>query len=78
MTRPWEDKPWFEQYQLALLESDPAALPYRVRVSEAAIHSRVEELGYGESDQREMIALNDAVNVLRVLLEHEHLRKRVS
>ena len=75
MSLAWEDKSWFDWYQRALLEIDTELLAARIQSAEAAIYERVQELGYSEGDHQELIALNNALNVLRKLAEHGHLRK---
>ena len=77
MPQRWEDKSWFEPYQLALLEINPTELPSRIEVAKAAIYARIGELDYSESANRELIALNDAMTVLHSMSEHEQVRKRL-
>ena len=75
MMRPWENQYWLEFYRLAALELDPAVFPERSRGAEAAIRARIAELGSSEIASGELAALNEALDVLRVLAKH-HLVKR--
>jgi hypothetical protein len=74
MKRPWADQPWFQSYELAVLEEDLSKLPDQIRVAEAAIQARTAEL-----DPRDILesgALRDALKVLQLMLEHESVRKK--
>ena len=74
MTRPWESLPWFQSYERAVLEEDLSKLPDRIHAAEAAIQARTVEV-----DPRDILekgVLRDALKVLRLMLEHESLRKK--
>lgn len=59
---------WKEIYRMAMLELDPAMLQRRAEVALLAIHQRLREFEQVPlSEAEEKIALNDAVNALRVL-----------
>jgi len=81
MTRPWEHQPWNEPYQNAVLELDSAKLCGRIEVARKAINLRIAELWCSPSDRTgdmgELEALQDALNVLR-LLENESMRKNAA
>lgn len=69
MAKPWERQPWFERYRIALLETDSLALPARIETAEAAIRSRMAELG--RRDKQELDALRNALSILPWLIEEE-------
>jgi hypothetical protein len=74
MTRPWESLPWFQSYERAVLEEDLSKLSDRIHAAEAAIQARTVEV-----DPRDILekgVLRDALKVLRLMLEHESLRKK--
>ena len=77
MPLPWENKLWYQQYQRALLEIDPASLTIELEAAKAAIYRRVEELGYSENESVELVALSHAMKALHLMAEHEHLRKKL-
>lgn len=59
---------WKELYRAAMLELDRAKLKSRIEVALLAVHQRLRELGAAApSNGTEKIALNDALNGLRVL-----------
>jgi hypothetical protein len=63
---------WQEIYRVALLEVNPLKFKKRVEVALLAIHQRMRELEQTPSKVNgESVALNDALNGLRVL-EREH------
>ena len=73
--RPWENQRWLELNRFAVLEPDPVVFPERSRPAEAAINARIAELGSSEIASGEFAALNEALDVLRILAKH-HLVKR--
>ena len=75
MRKPWEDQPWLRLYRAALLELNPAKLPVSAEVAEIAIRTRVLELKLSRGDNRELMALDHALCVLRLLVEHQRLRR---
>jgi CheY-like chemotaxis protein len=59
---------WQEIYRVALLEADPLKFKKRVEVALLAIHQRMRELEQTPSKPtEENVALNDALNGLRIL-----------
>jgi hypothetical protein len=63
---------WQEQYQAALLESNPEELPRRIEAAGRAIQERIEELGESAgSSSNEQRAIEDALRTLRVLAKTE-------
>jgi len=76
MSRPWERQPWAEPYHAAILESDENRLFSQIEVARKAIDLRIAELWCTrQKDTVEMDALQNALNVLRLLEKHEPLRK---
>jgi CheY-like chemotaxis protein len=69
----WEPvNDWQELYRAAMLEIDPIKLKRRVEVALLAVHRRMRDLEETPSKVNgESVALNDALNGLRVL-EREH------
>ncbi|HXN22933.1 MAG TPA: response regulator [Candidatus Dormibacteraeota bacterium] len=65
----WEPvSDWKELYRAAMLELDPGKLKGRIEVALLAIHRQLREIGETPSKNTpERVALNDALNGLRVL-----------
>lgn len=62
----WENQPWTEAYRLAVLEVDRSARLCRIQEAKSIIHARIKELADSEGGKTELIALNDALVMLRV------------
>lgn len=58
---------WKDLYRSAMLELDPGKMKHRLEVALLAIHRRLRELEQVSSPGGEPVALNDALNGLRVL-----------
>ncbi len=59
---------WQDAWQDALLELDPEKLHEKVGKAETAIFKRLQELSSDRTDHyEEHVALNDAINGLRIL-----------
>jgi hypothetical protein len=61
----WENQPWAEAYRLAVLEVDRSARLGRIQEAKSIIHARIKELADAEVGKTELIALNDALVMLR-------------
>jgi hypothetical protein len=77
MKRPWDHQPWVEPYRLALLETNLDELSQRIQVAKTAIGARIGELEDSKNYTRELHELNNALKVLRVMLERGSVRCRV-
>jgi hypothetical protein len=67
-----EREKWIELYKAALLESEPSLLPGRIADARAELTKRLEALHKTSgSPERELRAIEDALNSLRLLEERE-------
>jgi hypothetical protein len=67
---------WQKPYLEALLELSPQKLVQRVNEAERAVLSRLQEIGTGSDNLKEVQAIEDAINGLRVLRNETVIFKR--
>jgi hypothetical protein len=67
---------WQKPYLEALLELSPQKLVQRVDEAERAILSRLQEIATGSDSLKEVQAIEDAINGLRVLRNETVIFKR--
>ena len=68
--RHWEEQAWVEPYQAAVLEMNPTKMAARIGVAESAIKARIADISSPPAEE-ELIALKDALRVLRLLEKQE-------
>jgi hypothetical protein len=70
MTRHWEQRGWVEHYNAAVLEMNPTKMAARIGIAESAIKARIADISSDPAEE-ELIALKDALRVLRLLEKQE-------
>jgi len=67
--QPWEQQPWVQSYEHAILELDTNQITQKIQVAEAAISARLVELKKC-TDSQEPNALQNALRVLQLMEKH--------
>ena len=70
MTKHWEQQEWAEPYRAAVLERNPSKVAARISTAESAIAARIVDTNSPPAKD-ELIALKDALRVLRLLHRQE-------
>jgi hypothetical protein len=62
---------WQNEYEAALLESEPERLADRVQIAETAIYERLQQISQNSDHHTERQVIEDALAALRVLKRDE-------
>lgn len=70
MAKHWEQQEWVEPYRAAVLQTNPTKVAARIGAAESAIAARIADTNLPPAKD-ELIALKDALRVLRLLHKQE-------